>query len=235
MRLRLRLEPKVLTFGLAWADVEAPIQAELEEIKTLQDWADLISTFIADPVAFVERVSRASGPAAKKLAIMHLKPRLEPHLQARGLEWADVVPVLETIDSIEELREAVDDPEALLERVSRASGPAAKKLAIMHLKPRLEPYLQARGLEWADVVPVLETIDSIQELREAVDDPEALLERVSRASGSAAKKLAIMHLKPRLEPYLSSSPLLPALAARTKGTMKKSNQKVVPIDTSCEQ
>jgi hypothetical protein len=184
MRLRLRLEPEVLRYGLVWADVEAPIQAELEEIKTLQDWADLISTFIADPVAFVERVSRA-----KKLAIMHLKPRLEPHLRARGLEWADVVPVLETIDSIEELRAAVDDPEALLEQVSKASSPAAKKLAIMHLKPRLEPHLRARGLEWADVVPVLETIDSIEELRAAVDDPEALLCRVSHFSDPVLRVL----------------------------------------------
>jgi hypothetical protein len=46
----------------------------------------------------------------------------------------------------------------------------------MHLKPRLDPYLHARGLEWADVVQVLETIDSIEELRAAADDPEALLE-----------------------------------------------------------
>jgi hypothetical protein len=128
MRLRLRLEPEVLTCGLAWADVEVPVQAELEEIKTLQDCADLISTFIADPVAFVERVSRASGPAAKKLAIMHLKPRLEPHLQARGLEWADVVPVLETIDSIEELCAAVGDPEALLERILQYMEPVLSAL-----------------------------------------------------------------------------------------------------------
>jgi hypothetical protein len=34
---------------------------------------------------------------------------------------------VETIDSNEELKEAVDDPEALLERVSHQSGPAAKK------------------------------------------------------------------------------------------------------------
>jgi hypothetical protein len=202
MRLRLRLEPEVLARGLAWADIEAPIRAEFEDIKTLQDWVDLTDTVFVDSVAFLERVSRAGGPAAKKLAIVHLKPRLEPYLQAQGLVWADVVPVLEAIDSIEELRAALEYPEGLLERVSRASGPAAKKLAIVHLKPRLDPYLQAQGLEWADVVPVLEAIDSIEELRAAVEYPEGLLERVSRASGPAAKKLAIMHLKPRLEPHL---------------------------------
>jgi hypothetical protein len=55
--------------------------------------------------------------------------------------------VLETIDSLEELRAATEDPEAFLYRVSRAGGPLAKKLAIIHLKPRLEPCLQAQGLE----------------------------------------------------------------------------------------
>jgi hypothetical protein len=94
------------------------------------------------------------------------------------LEWTDVVPVLETIDSLEELRAAADNPEALLERVSRASGSAAKKLAIMHLKPLLDPCLHARGLEWADVVPVLETIDSIDELHAAAADPKVLLEQI---------------------------------------------------------
>jgi hypothetical protein len=222
----------------------------------------------------------ANGSAAKKLAIMHLKPKLVPHLAKQGLEWADVVPVLEEVDSIDELKEAIKHPMAFLDRISKAgaeslgiaisaglhvlrvvpggqgarnnvqagdiisrvgsidlsydgstqmdvevgsllnqarmrgeafvmiefndgaksaefkiksrltaamasgksriiaSGTAAKKLAIMHLKPRLEPYLQAQGLEWADVVPVLETIDSIEELRAAFDDPEALLEWV---------------------------------------------------------
>jgi predicted protein tyrosine phosphatase len=179
--LRPVLGPYLAKRGLEWADV-VPVLEEVDSIEELKQAA-------ADPAAFLEQLVNASGPAAKKLAIMHLKPRLDPYLKARELEWADVVPVLETIDSIEELRTAAADPEALLERVSQASGPAAKKLAIMHLKPRLDPYLKARELEWADVVPVLETIDSIEELRTAAADPEALLERVY-------KKLAIMHVKP---------------------------------------
>ena len=72
-----------------------------------------------------------------------------------------MVPALETIDSVGELKEAVADPEAFLARLADASGPAAKKLAIMHLKPKLEPHLRDQGLEWADVLPVLETVDSI--------------------------------------------------------------------------
>jgi predicted protein tyrosine phosphatase len=203
--LRPKLEPYFAEKGLEWADV-VPVLETIDSVEELRAAAD-------DPEAFLEGVLRSSGPAAKKLAIMHLKPRLDPYLRARGLEWADVVPVLETIDSVEELRAAADDPEAFVDRVSRAGGPAAKTLAIMHLKPRLDPYLRARGLEWTDMVLVLETIDSVEELRAAVNDPEAFVDRViseiariwrvnSRASGPAAKKLAILRLKPRLDPYL---------------------------------
>jgi hypothetical protein len=48
-----------------------------------------------------------------------------------------VVPVLEEVDSIDELKEAVADIGNFLEKLANASGPAAKKLAIMHLKPPL--------------------------------------------------------------------------------------------------
>jgi hypothetical protein len=127
----------------------------------------------------LERFSRASGPTAKKIAIMHLKPGLGPYYHARGLEWADVVPVLETIDSIEELHAAAADPENLLEGMFLAQKiTTAKKITIMHLKQVLNPYFHARGLEWADVVAFLETIDSIEELNAAPNDPEWLLERV---------------------------------------------------------
>jgi predicted protein tyrosine phosphatase len=158
--------------GLEWTDVVLVLETiEARSIEELRAAAD-------DPEALLERVLRVSGPAVKMLAIKLFKLRLEPYLRARGLEWADVVPVLETIDSIEELRAAVGDPEALLEIVVQTSGPVAKKLAIRHLKPRLELRLHQQGLLWADVVPVLETIDSIEELRAAADDPEELLERI---------------------------------------------------------
>jgi hypothetical protein len=115
----------------------------LEKIDSMSE----LQAAAKDPMSFVQEVANAAEQTAKKLAIMHLKSRLEPNLQAQGLEWADVVPVLETIDSLEELRAATEDPEAFLYRVSRAGGPLAKNLAIIPLKPRLEPCLQAQGLE----------------------------------------------------------------------------------------
>jgi hypothetical protein len=93
---------------------------------------------------------------------------------------------------------------AFLERIAQASGPAAKKLAIMHLKPKLEPYLRKTGgLEWADVLPALEEVDSIDELQEAVADPAGFLERLASVGGAAAKKLAIMYLRQPLDGAVS--------------------------------
>jgi predicted protein tyrosine phosphatase len=116
---------------------------------------------------------------------MHLKPPLEPHLAKHGLEWSDVVPVLEEVDSIDELKEAAADIGSFLEKLANASGPAAKKLVIMHLKPQLEPHLAKQGLEWADVVPVLEEVDSIDELKEAIESPMAFLDRISKADAES--------------------------------------------------
>jgi hypothetical protein len=59
---------------------------------------------------------------AKKLAIMHLKPKIVPHLAKQGLEWADVVPELEEVDSIDELKEAIEHPMAFLDRISKAGA-----------------------------------------------------------------------------------------------------------------
>ena len=54
-----------------------------------------------------------------------IKSKLKPHLRKQALEWADVVPALEEIESIEELKAVVDDPVAFLARLAAASGPAA--------------------------------------------------------------------------------------------------------------
>jgi hypothetical protein len=117
-----------------------------------------------------------------RLLIWCLKPKLELQLRKTGLEWADVVPVLETIDSVEELKDAMADPMDKLTKMAEASVPLAKKLAIMRLKPELEPQLRKTGLEWADVVPALETIDSVEELKDAMAEPAAFLARLAEAS-----------------------------------------------------
>jgi predicted protein tyrosine phosphatase len=199
MRLKPELEPQLRKTGLEWADV-VPALETIDSVEELKD-------AMADPMGKLTRMAEASVPLAKKLAIMRLKPELEPQLHEQGLEWADVVPALETIDSVEELKDAMADPMSKLTEMAEASVPLAKKLAIMRLKPELEAYLRKTGLEWADVVPVLETIDSIEELKDAMADPMGKLTKMAEASVPLAKKLAIMRLKPELEPQLRKTRL----------------------------
>ena len=53
-------------------------------------------------------------------------PDIKPHLREQGLEWAYVLPVLETIDSVAELKAALAEPKAFLERLADASTPTAR-------------------------------------------------------------------------------------------------------------
>jgi hypothetical protein len=194
------LQPLLKRHQLKWTVVQSVLEeaGEIEELKGA----------FADPTKFLkEKLMQKGGPVLKKLAIVHLKPKLTPHLDAIGLEWADVLPVLEAVDSIDELQTAATDPAALLQQIAAASVPAAKKLAIVHLKPKLTPYLCESGLEWADMLPVLEAVDSIAELKQAVLQPEQVLFNFATAGGPIAQKLAIMHLKPVLAPHLRKSGL----------------------------
>ena len=61
---------------------------------------------------------------------------------------------------MEELQAALQDPTAFLERLAESMGPAAKKIALAKLRPRLELRLKKQSLEWADVAPALEEVRS---------------------------------------------------------------------------
>jgi hypothetical protein len=175
LRLKFHLEPVVFRRGLTWVDIVEMIRIEFERVRTVQDALDIMGVIAENPELFFEStLDTQVGFIA--LAFPQLKPTLEPHLVAQGMEWADAVPVLMAIDSIRELRAAENDPKAFVERRLKA---VAKLVVINSFKPKFESCLAARGLEWVvDVVPVLETIDSIEELRAAADEPEELLERI---------------------------------------------------------
>ena len=89
-----------------------------------------------------------------------------------GLTWDDVLPAFELIDTMEELQAALEDIEGFLRALASAAGPAAKRLAIARLRPKLEVQAAKMSLTWEDLLPVLEKIDTIGELQKALDDPE---------------------------------------------------------------
>ena len=121
-----------------------------------------------------------------------------------GVKWEEIVPVLQSVDSLAALEQALDDPMAFIEQLLKANGPAASRLVVAGLRYKLEPTLTAQGLMWADVSPALEAIDTLDELRAVAEDPTTFLEQlaVSGAAGRLIKKLCIAKLRPRLEPKL---------------------------------
>ena len=123
-------------------------------------WLEHVRQAMKNPAAFFERLITSVGPAAKKLLIAKVRSKLEPVVEKQGLEWCDVEPALELVDSMEELEAAIADPEAFLQSLAQSMGPAAKKIALAKLRPRLEPLLEKQGLEWADVAPALEEVRS---------------------------------------------------------------------------
>merc|ERR1719174_513640 len=114
--------------------------------------------------------------------MMKLRPKLEPHLEQQGLTFEDVRPALEQVDTIKKLQAAFKNPSEFLEKLARSTGPAAKKYAMMKLRPKLKPHLEEQGLTFEDVRPALEQVDTIEELRDAVANPSEFLYKLAEST-----------------------------------------------------
>ena len=68
------------------------------------------------------KLLKGSGPAARKMLIAQLRPRLEPRLSQQGLQWSDVQSMFASVDLQEELRQALNDPETLLKNLLAGAG-----------------------------------------------------------------------------------------------------------------
>jgi len=107
----------------------------------------------------------------------------------------------------------------------------ARKLAVAKLRRVLEPKLESNGLEWDDVLPILEAIDTIDELREAMDNPEAFLEKMlSETVGPVARKVTLARLRRVLEPKLKTfkMPLIPEIAGAPEATASSMSIREAP-------
>jgi hypothetical protein len=149
----------------------------------------------------------ASSPAGKRLLVLSLKPALEPVLKEQGLEWSDVQPVLNELDSVDELRKAAVDVTGFLQGLMERTGPVARKMLVLQLRPKLEPVLEEQSLKWLDVQPVLNEIDSLEELRKAAVDVRSFLRGLTESAGPVARKILFLQLQPKLEPVLKEQGL----------------------------
>jgi hypothetical protein len=132
--------------------------------------------------------------------------------------------VFEMVDSLEEIRAAVEAPDALLKKMLDAGGPVACKLVLAKLRPRLEPLLREKGMAWTDVLAGADQVDAamLEKLKAQLLEQDRgglqgmvgdLLQRL-KAAKSDRKKAAKTAKKP-----VDAAPTKPAKkgASKSKG------------------
>ena len=172
-QVRPAVEPYLRTYGLTWDDA-SPALASVDSI-------DELGMALVNPTAFFERLESSNSTSAKRLLRARLKVVLEPLLAEQSVQWSAVQPSIELMDSVEELRDAMRDPRAFVQKlVATSSASFMKAWLLNQLKQVLEPYVARAGLAWEKAVAVIELIDTVEEVREALADPETFLEKVKQ-------------------------------------------------------
>ena len=73
---------------------------------------------------------------------------LTPVRMANAFCREDVLPILEAVDSVEELQAAMSNPEAFFEDAASSLGPVAFKLVLAKLRPKIEPVFLRQDVTW---------------------------------------------------------------------------------------
>jgi hypothetical protein len=94
------------------------------------------------------------------------------------LEWEDVASALQSIDSFEQLRHAVEAPEEFCEQTKQTLIVSAGKRLIRKCRPKFEPYFREYSIKWEDVKPALANMDSVEDIQRAIEDPKEFCSRV---------------------------------------------------------
>lgn len=168
--------------------------------KGVQKWKKVQG--MLDTCAAITDISQA-GTSFLTFGIGKLRPKLEPKLQEHGLEWEDVKPALEMVDSYDELVAAKEDPYTFLTNLAKVSQPIAVKFALAKLRPKLEPKLKAMGLDWTVVYPLVNKLDTVEEIENAINDPEQFLEQLA----NSYIQVAIAQARPKIEPTVQKQGL----------------------------
>ena len=80
---------------------------------------------------------------ALRISITKLQSLVEPKLHGQGLKWSDVQPMLECVDSLDEVQHAFNDSESFLKKLLVGAGDqVARRTFLIKVKPVVEPYLQ---------------------------------------------------------------------------------------------
>merc|ERR1712032_929252 len=165
----------------------------------------------------------------RKIIKGRLRVAMTPKLEAIGLTWKDVRPIIDSVDTIAELKEVgLDigaDPGLFI--FERMQDPVyqniARKMFLYQVKEAVSPKLEKIGLTWDDIEPILNELDDAEAIehtgRKMLDDPAVFL--LNQAADprwqNVAKKVAIFQWRQRVEPKLAEKgmswddDILPAL------------------------
>ncbi|CAK0827980.1 unnamed protein product [Prorocentrum cordatum] len=155
-------------------------------------------------------------PLAQKWGLGRARPRLRPVLEARGLPWAEVLPILRALHPAE-LQQALEEPEQLVDGLGGRPEPLCSQWGILLARAGLEPLLQGAQVDWQDVVRVLGAC-SPDDLASAAREPREFLDRLdAKTGGEVARLWAVAKLRRCVEPLLpegnSWEDIVPAVLA----------------------
>lgn len=165
-----------------------------------------IEMLIEDPGEFLAELAEKASPAASKLLLALARPHIEKKLPS-PLKWTDVEPVMVLITDVTELREAASDPQAFLEKLAETGGTAGIRYLIAQSRVPLEPLLEnVYNLSWDEVLPALQLIDSVEDIKRAMEDPQeflnSLLDESLVLAGSKLEEVAVSLFIAKVKPKL---------------------------------
>jgi hypothetical protein len=198
-------------------DAQPSKENENESQLANTDTDDSVDAIDVEMQVHVDAELRVLATHKLRNVILHqLRPIVEPLLHKMHITWDDLQPAIAQVNNIDEMRNAIDDPHAFIDRLLASTGALAIKLAMTKLRPKLEPLLAAQSLTWEDALPALDLVRSLEQLQEALEEPAAFLAKLMASAGPVGLRLAMAKLRPKLEPLLAAQSLtwedaLPAL------------------------
>jgi len=132
---------------------------------------------IEGPEAFLASLKKADGRMELAVLRANLRLVLEPDVVKMGLESSDLQHVLESMTTVEELREALAHPYEFFERAASGAADAALALLRARLRPKLDAHLASKNLQmsWEQMGPWIASLDE-ERLKAAIAEPSTLFE-----------------------------------------------------------
>jgi hypothetical protein len=137
----------------------------------------------------------------------------EGDITEENTDWANIEHGLLTMSSSGVLQAAIDDPAGHVVCL-------VKTVAISKLKAKAEPHLAGYCLDWdADIMPLLEQVDSAEELRQAAADPHGFMLQLLVSSGcNQLKQEAVTRLADELLAQIQGKTAAGAVRPRPRAT-----------------